>query len=44
VVFAEKRREDLLRAEGLRGVRLVWDELARFDVVAARLRHALGQP
>ena len=43
VVFAEKRREDLLRAEGLQVVRWVWDELERFDVVAARLRRAFGQ-
>jgi hypothetical protein len=42
VVFEEKRREDLLRAEGLRVVRWVWDELARFELVVPRLRRALS--
>lgn len=34
-VVAEKIREDRLRDEGLRVVRWTWDELDRFDVVAA---------
>ena len=40
VVWAEKRREDALRAEGLRVVRWTWADLADFDAVAARLRSA----
>jgi len=43
-VFEEKRREDLIRDEALRVVRWVWDELDRFDVVAARLRRAFRGP
>jgi len=43
-VFEEKRREDRLRAEGLRVVRWVWDDLSAFDATAARLRRALNQP
>ncbi len=42
-VFAEKRREDGLRDQGLRVVRWVWDELAVFDVVADRLRRAFDR-
>jgi len=42
VVWAEKRREDALRAVGLRVVRWTWADLADFDAVAARLRAALG--
>jgi hypothetical protein len=45
VVFEEKRREDLLRADGLRVVRWVWDELDRFELVVPRLRRAFeSQP
>ncbi len=40
-VVAEKRREDLIRAEDVRFVRWCWDEIAPFDAVAGRLRHAL---
>jgi hypothetical protein len=42
VVFREKRREDLLRDQGLRVVRWVWDDLPRFEVIAQRLRHAFS--
>jgi hypothetical protein len=41
-VFAEKVREDALRAEGLRVVRWTWRDLTDFAPVAARLRHALS--
>jgi hypothetical protein len=41
-VVAEKRREDLIRAEDTRFVRWGWTDLAPFDAVAGRLRHALG--
>jgi hypothetical protein len=41
-VIAEKRREDALRAEGLRVVRWTWTDLSAFAPVAARLRTALG--
>jgi hypothetical protein len=41
-VFAEKRREDALRAEGLMVVRWTWADLSAFAPVAARLRTALG--
>ena len=40
VVFAEKRREDALRDEGLQVVRWTWRELDRFAAVAERLRRA----
>ncbi len=40
-VFAEKLREDALRAEGLRVVRWTWRDLADFAPVAARIRSAL---
>ncbi|RTL62301.1 MAG: hypothetical protein EKK42_32615 [Pseudonocardiaceae bacterium] len=42
VVWAEKRREDALRAEGLRVVRWTWADLADFDAIAARLRSAFA--
>lgn len=42
-VFAEKRREDALRDEGLQVVRWVWAELETFDVVAARLWRAFDR-
>lgn len=41
-VVEEKRREDLIRAEGARFVRWTWAELAPFDDVAGRLRRALA--
>ncbi len=41
VVFEEKLREDLLRAEGLEVARWTWDDLARFDAAADRIRRAL---
>jgi hypothetical protein len=37
-VFAEKLREDAVRAEGLRVVRWTWRELDDFAAVVARLR------
>lgn len=40
VVFAEKVREDAIRAEGLAVVRWTWAELHPFDEVARRLRRA----
>jgi hypothetical protein len=43
VVFAEKRREDALRDHGREVVRWVWDELDRFDGVAARLWRAFAR-
>ena len=42
-VFAEKRREDAIRDEGLQVVRWVWAELATFDVVEARLWRAFDR-
>jgi hypothetical protein len=43
VVFAEKVREDALRAEGLTVVRWTWADLDAFAPVAARLRaHGAG--
>ncbi len=42
-VVAEKIREDRLRDEDLRVVRWTWDELAHFDVVAARLHRAFSR-
>lgn len=41
-VYAEKLREDALRAEGLRVVRWGWADLDDFAPVAARLRRALA--
>jgi predicted transcriptional regulator of viral defense system len=41
VVFAEKLREDALRAAGLQVIRWTWSDLDRFAPVAARLRRAL---
>jgi hypothetical protein len=41
-VFAEKRREDALRAVGLRVVRWTWADLDDFDPVAVALRAALS--
>ncbi len=41
-VVVEKRREDLIRAEDTRFVRWGWVDIAPFDAVAGRLRHALG--
>ena len=38
VVFAEKVREDAIRAEGLHVARWTWPELERFATVAARIR------
>lgn len=37
VVFAEKRREDAMRGEGLGAVRWCWADLDPFDATAARL-------
>jgi hypothetical protein len=42
VVFAEKRREDALRAHGLEVVRWTWQDLASFTPTATRLRTLLG--
>ncbi|WP_141566425.1 hypothetical protein [Pseudonocardia sp. N23] len=44
VVWAEKRREDALRAVGLRVVRWTWADLVDFEPVAARLRSAFAGP
>jgi hypothetical protein len=41
-VFAEKRREDALRAAGCSVVRWTWGDLANFAPIAHRLRRALG--
>lgn len=41
VLFAEKQREDDLRAQGLTVIRWTWDDLADFALVAARLHRAL---
>jgi hypothetical protein len=43
-VFAEKRREDVIRAAGFRVVRWTWDELDDFTDVVARLRSAFAAP
>lgn len=43
VVFAEKRREDRIREEGVRFVRWTWSEITPFDEVAHRLRRAFGE-
>ncbi|WP_214407062.1 type IV toxin-antitoxin system AbiEi family antitoxin domain-containing protein [Pseudonocardia lacus] len=43
-VFAEKLREDALRAAGLAVVRWTWADLADFTPVAARIRAALSRP
>ncbi|WP_207456745.1 PDDEXK family nuclease [Herbiconiux sp. SYSU D00978] len=40
IVLAEKRREDRLRARGLRVIRLDWEELRHPERVAARLERA----
>jgi hypothetical protein len=42
VVFAEKRREDDLRAQGLTVIRWTWEDLAKFAPIAARLDRALA--
>jgi hypothetical protein len=42
-VFAEKVREDALRAEGLQVVRWIWADLADFAPVADRLRDAFNR-
>jgi hypothetical protein len=42
-VFAEKLREDALRAAGLAVVRWAWSDLSDFAPVAARLRSALAR-
>jgi hypothetical protein len=42
VVFAEKRREDALRAAGFSVVRWIWADLTDFGPTAARLRQALA--
>jgi hypothetical protein len=42
-VFAEKRREDLIRDEGWGVVRWVWAELRTPHRLAARVRRALGR-
>lgn len=42
VVVAEKLREDDLRGERLGVVRWIWDDLDRFEPVAARLRRAFA--
>jgi hypothetical protein len=39
-VFAEKVREDRIRASGLTVVRWTWSEIPRFEAVAERLRRA----
>jgi hypothetical protein len=41
VVFAEKLREDELRAGGLTVIRWTWRDLDAFEQVAARMRHWL---
>lgn len=41
VLHAEKLRQERLEELGLRVVRWGWTDLARFDIVAARLRRAL---
>jgi hypothetical protein len=42
VLWAEKRREDAIRAEGLAVVRWTWADLDAFAPVAERLRRVLG--
>jgi hypothetical protein len=44
VVFAEKVREDAVRAQGFGFVRWIWDELDDFDPVAARINAAFRIP
>jgi hypothetical protein len=44
VVYGEKRREDAMRDEDLRGVRWGWDDLHPFAPTAARLRRAFRLP
>ncbi|MFT3872427.1 MAG: type IV toxin-antitoxin system AbiEi family antitoxin domain-containing protein [Nocardioides sp.] len=44
VVFAEKHREDLIReASGCAMVRIIWDDLSRPELTAARVRRLLRQ-
>lgn len=43
VVFAEKLREDALRADGREVVRWTWGELRSFDEVARRIRTAFAR-
>ena len=43
VVFAEKRREDLLRDREQQVARWVWDELSTFDVVVGRVYRAFAR-
>jgi hypothetical protein len=43
-VFAEKIREDEIRATGLAVVRWTWGDLPRFETVAERLRRAVALP
>jgi hypothetical protein len=43
VVFAEKVREDALRAGGREVVRWIWPELSSFDGVARRIRTAFAR-
>jgi hypothetical protein len=43
VVFAEKVREDALRADGREVVRWIWPELSPFDGVARRIRAAFDR-
>ncbi|GEL24633.1 CTP synthase [Pseudonocardia sulfidoxydans NBRC 16205] len=44
VVWAEKRREDALRAVGLRVVRWTWADLSDFGPVVGRLRSVFAAP
>ena len=43
VVFAEKVREDAIRADGREVVRWIWPELSSFDGVARRIRAAFAR-
>jgi hypothetical protein len=43
-VFAEKVREDEIRATGFAVVRWTWNEIPRFEAVAERLRRAFALP
>jgi len=43
VVFAEKVREDAIRADGREMVRWIWRELSAFDEVAQRIREAFAR-
>jgi hypothetical protein len=43
VAFAEKVREDALRADGREVVRWIWPELSSFDGVARRIRAAFAR-